>query len=719
MSGGMRKLLIFTLSLVLVLSCFTACDSETVEGEVPKTSQESGVMSSVENSSSESSAAQSGLDINVDEQQAIKDAFYQDNGEGSDPVWAGVQVYNGEVVNIWRKMNGSNDLQKAQDIYLYDSNDNGMVIVSGVPSSCIGSWFYTYEGYCLSVQGGMLMCFDADGTEKFNISAEGGISGIVQSGDGTIVLLMKEADNSYCLAILDLEKAEYTKVPNLDLGKERRLFISAGENGVVLLNKNGFFDVNLETGELSERMALTEYGFELDYTMKTFRMQEDGMVELLYQQESKVLFPTDIEKYRTVIRLQIDSIYAMYTELQQLVSNFNAANSTYYVYLVSYGRDRTVEEILEAVMEGEGGDLILSNGITWNYYVDLAIAQGAFEDLSPYMETSGIYEGDYFSSTFEKFKTNGGTYGICYGAGVSGFTYKKEVLGNRDIGNLEDLLDTLQAYTGMAVYNAPADTMLWDLLRASDSLAGTVDWDNLTCDFQGDLFAKLLEVCKLYGNDDYLNSDKNMEMNHFISTNQFYGYLNKEQRELAGDEYLGFFFDEGCYPGQDIYHTLHINSRSENKEGAWAFLAWLLSEEAQSQKNFTQNRITRFVPANVFAFEEVIRMEINETALAWVPGKDGKEKYLKYIPADADYEQRSKIRKMTDEAYRGLYNLKEQDAEEIREQLYIAKPMPARTVPIQNIIYQEAALYFNDERSLGDTCDAIQKKVQEYLDGLK
>ena len=63
--------------------------------------------------------------------------------------------------------------------------------------------------------------------------------------------------------------------------------------------------------------------------------------------------------------------------------------------------------------------------------------------------------------------------------------------------------------------------------------------------------------------------------------------------------------------------------------------------------------------------------------------------------------------------------MKETDVEEIRELLYAAHDEPARTAPILDIIYEEAAFYFNDERSLGDTCDAIQVRVQAYLDGLE
>ena len=714
------------LSLILTMSVFTACGEEeqpesfpgfTLDGGSNATGNSgSGVL---EHSDSMATGIGLGADTMADEQQAIKDAFYADNGQGSAPVWAGVQLYNGDVVNVWRKMNGSEDLQKAQDIYLYDSDDNGKMIARGVPSTCVGSWFYTNEGYLLNVMGSKLLMFDESGNEKFNISAEGGVGSIVQLSDNTIVLLVKASDNSHTLAILDIEKGEYEKVPNLDLGKDRRVFLSADDTGVVVLNQTGFWNVNLETGELTERIALSEYDFTPDYTLKTFQMQGGGAVKLLYQEATEMVMPVDIEKYRTVVTMQVDEVFIEYGAIKIMVDEFNATHPECYVKLVNYAEFdaglSNMEAVYDSLAQGAGADLIYTNGMNWNSYMDRAIQQGYLEDLRPYMEYSGIYEEDYFPTAFDSFKVNGGIYGVCYQTGTSGFTFQKDVLGGRDIRSLEDLVDALLAYTGEAVYSTSADSMLWNLIRASDSLAGTVDWESRICDFQGNLFAKLLEVCKFYGNEDYQNKDKYTIMDSIVSTSHFYGYLNEEQRDMAGEVYLGYFFDEGCYPRADIFQTIHMNSSSENKEGAWALIAWLISEEAQSQKNFTANKTLRFLPTNVFAFETVMELERKETSLALVSENGAQTKFHKYITLGgvADWME---VRKMEDEEYRSRFDLKELDAEEIREQLYIARFLPIRTEPIQDIILEEAESYFNDERGLGDTCDAIQARVQAYLD---
>lgn len=726
------------MSITIILTTLTGCGAENQQGSLSGFSTEN---SGSETASSDgagngnntassnafgstSSGADSnvasgtgiGADTTVDEQQAIKDAFYADNGQGSAPVWAGTQYYNGDVVNIWRKMNGSEDLQKAQDIYMYDSKDYGKVIARGVPSTAVGNWFYTYDGLSLNAMGSKLQCFLADGTEKFNISAEAGVGSIVQLEDNTIVLLIKEADNSHTLAILDVEKGEYKKVPDLDLGNDKRLFISAGENGVVLLNKDGFHDVNLETGELTLRRALNEYDYDLKYDLKSFRLEEGATVKLLYQGHTENILPKDIGKYRTVITMQFDNNSAS-SNLQILLDEFNAKNTRYYAVLINHADPDSPysneEEVFAGLASGGGADLIYARSM-YTSDVDKAVQLGYFEDLAPYMAKSGVYEEDYFPTTFEKFKVGDGIYGAFCLLNAIGLSVKKEVLGGRDIRNLEDFVDALLNYTEPSVFDVHAAHMLMDLLEYSDSLAGTVDWESGTCNFHSNLFAKLLEVCMLY---DHTDSDLLPTINKRVYT-KFYGYLNEDQRDLEGYVYLGQFFDDGLYPGAVNYNSIHINANSQQKEGAWAVLNWLLSEDAQDQDDFSRHGHPRFVCSNIYAFEKVVLTEMEETVISQRYNESTKDmiEYRKYIPADISYME---IRKMKAEDYLIRYNLKEQDVEEIREILYKARNAPTRKEPIQSIILEEVESYFSGERSLGDTCDAIQVRVQAYLDSLE
>jgi len=711
-----KNIRIFTIffSVILIMGMLTACGDDGVQ-------QENLLQSIAEIASGTADADIGDTEEAISSNAAINEAFHQYNGKGSEPVWAGTQFYNGEAVVVYRKLNGSEDMDKAQDIYLYDSKNNGKIIVSGAPNTYTGTWFYTYEGYCLTLIGNNLARIDVDGTEKFHIAVEGGVTGIVQLADSTIVLLLKDATGVYTLATLDPEKGAYEKVAGLDLGKDNRVFISAGEEGVVLLDKNGFRDVNLETGELTERIPLSEYDYTLQYTLKGFRMVGGGCVEMLYQGNSNLLLPKNIEKYRTVITVQTVSNDAWYPAM---LDRFNKTNYEYYAqwdYISSETSDIASYEVLWELLEnGEGPDVFLASALENEFD---AIDKGYLEDLAPYMEPGGIYVEDYFPTTFDRLKRGESIYGVNTSIHTAGIVLKKEVLGGAEVTDTETLVDALLSYTTPAVWmeNAKPVHILQDLLHASETLCGTVDWEKRTCNFHTDLFAKILEVSLQYADD---GSGTFPAVAYNTSTSHFYHYINKEQRDLAGEVYLGYLFDAGPRPGSSSRQEMVMNSHSKNKEGAWAVISYLISEEAQKQENLLYPEqpivsmagmplLERRCPVNVFAFDAVVLLEKEETSLVQYEFEGGRGTKYKAGRTEED-------KKLTDEEYRARYDLTDADAEEILDLMYRVRHTPYETNgEVLNMIYEEAESYFTGERSLGDTCDVIQQRVQAYLDELE
>ena len=286
------------LSASFLLAGFTACGSTPagsgVGNEVPGT-----VQSDKEETGNSSAGQAASVGASVTN-PAIDDAFIDD---GYEPVWAGTQFYNGEEIVILRKENGSEDESKGQNIYMKDSLGISRRIISGVPKEYKGTWFYTYEGYCLAVLDNRLVRIEADGTQKFDLVVENGVKDIVQLDDGTIVLLMRDTEGVYRLAVLDAQEATFAKVPGEGYAKDKRLYISADGNNVVLLNRDGFWNVNLQTGELTMRMPIGEYDYTVAYNIKAFRMLGGGGVHMLFQNSEEVLLPTDIEKYKTVVEV--------------------------------------------------------------------------------------------------------------------------------------------------------------------------------------------------------------------------------------------------------------------------------------------------------------------------------------------------------------------------------------------------------------------------------
>ena len=711
---GIDKICAILCTIMLFVTCLSGCGGQVEESapafcgqsEIASTSVQGGVSSGTEN-----------YNVGSGSQSIDVDAlFHANSGADSTPIWAGAQYYQGEAVSLWRKRNGSEDFQKALDIYMYDSKSNGKVVVEGASGDYTGTWFMTQEGYCLTIFGNTLARIEADGTETFKVNVEGGIHDICQLEDGTVVMILKANTNSFKLAKLDTANGEYTKLNEPDLGKDNRVYIAAGENGLLLLKSNGFWNVNLQNGELTEERRMSEYDFMLPYTIKDFRLAGGGCVEFLYEGNSEIVLPKDIDKYRQVITIQTRFEDAW---LQALLDDFNMTNFTYYAVMEPLVEDSTdftgfkaaLEQLSDRLANGEGPDLIELECIDSSY-----VENGYLENLTPYMEKTGVDSLDFFPVTFEYMKDGDSIYVANLQIQMSGMKIKDEVLGSRQIPEVETLMDALLNYPSAAILvdNWRSETVLHYLLAGSEDLWGAINWESKTCDFQTDFFAKALEVSMLFGDDGTTDLPAVAEI---YNSGTLYDHINEEQLKMSNETYIGFLFDDGSHPWMLTGEALAMNSNSSNKEGAWAVIQYLLSEKAQTQEALTYEnglRLSiRICPVNVLAYEAMVLLEQEETSIfSYV--HDGEEITM-YKAGREEFKNMGS----DEDAYRALYDLSELDADEIREMMYEARYMPEKPAEILDIIYEEAEKYFLGERSLGDTCDAIQERTQAYLDAME
>lgn len=120
-----------------------------------------------------------------------------------------------------------------------------------------------------------------------------------------------------------------------------------------------------------------------------------------------------------------------------------------------------------------------------------------------------------------------------------------------------------------------------------------------------------------------------------------------------------------------------IYSDSPNKEGAWAFLEYMLSEEEQSWYGADSAGF----PVRKSAFDVYLRKP--------------------YSP----------VYKMADE------NVSEETAEMIRQVMeHIHVEQSAVTGELNNIIYEEMQAYFAGDKTVEQCVEIIQNRAQLYLD---
>ncbi len=508
------------------------------------------------------------------------------------------------------------------------------------------------------------------------------------------------------------EEVKQVRLANPGEGEQS---LGAGSDTLLLYN-NSFIrgreiaELNMADGTENSLFSFEGTSYNPQYTYDSYEMErwdfrvlEDGSVELLYAERDGTKAICDrlqikkVDKIPIVIRggIAVDGWISGQAAL------FNARSDTYHVVIEScgpgdiadYARLTSVQ-----IATGEGPDILC--GELLEDYLTGMLEKGALEDLSPYVEESGIREEDYFPFTFNLWREEGRIYGICPRfSGGEGAEIAEEVLGGRK-PDIRTLVDALLSWQEEAVYmkNYGPQKLLEVFLGGTETLWGSVDWEQGTCDFSGELFRNILELAKRYGDDGRGGRFPSLAQDlgrNYSDIFYFHGPKEQEEREMVT---LGVLFDDGCHMAFFPFSALAVNANSAHKEGAWEFICFLLEEEAQNTYAAQGN-----MPALKSAFDLLMDGQKERVA----GGKKVVITVTMIGENGAAGEQWTEVYTAED--------ITEEKIEAYKKALEEARAYPIRTTPILDIIYEEAADYFNGSKSLEEVCGIMENRVQLYL----
>lgn len=654
---------------------------------------------------------------------------WEENAEGSplsdaDMYLCGMQFYQGEPVQIWEKIrrNAAGRYQYS-DVYLYRTDGSSELLWQTELS-----FFYKVyldeegNGYCWGdtykesgalseTECSTLVRYLADGEILFTREWEDGssVKDIYSLQDGRVYLILEDTRTRHLLE-LDPVDGQTEEIKQVSLQSRGGQSMGAGNDTLLLYNRGGFFSDNEITElNLSDGTENSIFSFEgtsyVEPAMDRwdFRVMEDGSVEILYAdwQGAATLWNRlqikEVDKIPIVVRgaISTDGWVASQAAL------FNAQNDTYHVIVEScrpdamddYARLTSVQ-----IATGAGPDIVCGD-LLEDYLVGM-LEKGALEDLSPYIAESGIREEDYFPFTFNLWKQDGRIYGVSPKfPGGEGVEIAEILLGGRREPDIHTLVDALLSRQEEAVFlpGYGSQRLLKVFLGGTETLWGAVDWEQGTCDFSGELFRDILETAKRYGDDGRRGNLPGLAQDLDRSISYIFYFHGPAEQEESGMVPVGALFDDGCHLALSSFSAMAINANSAHKEGAWEFICFLLGEDAQNAYVEGGNN-----PALKSAFDLMIEEQKERVADDYITIT-----IVEVGPNGAAGAQRTEI-----------YDEKDITEEKIaayKEMLDGARAYPVRTLPILDIIYEEAAYYFNDSKALDEVCEIIGNRVQLYL----
>ena len=533
--------------------------------------------------------------------------------------FVGMQYFQGEPVQLWLSY------KEKTNLYLRRTDGSQELLLEGLESGNGVRWYLGEDGslygwtcsWDTGDSGKKAPCIrklDKEGQEIFRKELEPGILlwDFFQLEDGDIMLLLQDGGfGNRLFTKLNPETGVLAEKPSVQLKPETlSIYIAAGNQGVLCLDTGmykGISEISMEDGSEFSSLSFSGSSYLMDCSQEgmepvDFRMTEDGKVEILWADPSsgrsirETLWLSRVNKIPIILQSTYNMPNGVW--LQERIADFNRENSKYHVIVEQpdlSSPDNYGEMVAVGMATGKEPDILYGPAVMWAYGL---VEKDGLEDLAPYMMESGIPEEDYFPYAFSCLRDGEKIYTFRTGAFYSpSISYiRTELLGGREVSGIEELLDALLTWEGDAQLGGAASRFVLGNFYDSEDYWGMIDLENGTCDFSGDLFAKMLKTAKKYGVSWEKALAKDYEPCMIAAGSidcTLTGYKTSAELEEAGFFNLTALLDGTWASTEGTNFVLAINAGSAQKEGAWEFLRYMMSEEVQMKLDDFNARVNR------------------------------------------------------------------------------------------------------------------------------
>lgn len=484
------------------------------------------------------------------------------------------------------------------------------------------------------------------------------------------------------------------------LGNDYDLYVDNGSalygctlEGAVAEKLLNWVASDIEEGELTELYAESK-----DDIFAILGEDEDGK----YYEFTKVDVANVADK--EVITL---STTAVDTDLKNAIIAFNKQNQNYKIEITDYSQSVTegdesaaVDKMNNEMVAGNVGDIIVMN---LNTPYESYVSKGILADLNEFIEKdSSFNKVDYLQNMIEASEINGKLYNIIPSFYVQTLVGKEKYLGKTNgwtIDELNDLFASGKLPEEMAFFPdiLTQQDMLQYMYMASQN--EFLDNANAKGDFNNDTFKKILEFCKKCPKtveknvefDEAFYSDycksymEDRTLLDSLTLTDFWSYHEEVQTFFNGENITMVGFPSDDKNGQIIYAAteLGISEKSENKDVAWEFIKFYLSEDFQKT-------INNAWPININALQDKAQKAMERG--------NSEDSIVEFNGENVN------IGSMTQE-----------EVDTVMDYLKSQNKILRSNTSVINIIQEEAKAYFNDEKTVEDTMELIQNRVQTYV----
>ncbi len=526
------------------------------------------------------------------------------------------------------------------------------------------------------------------------------------------------------------------------LGRIFANMVSGGDGNFYSVDGSGIKKVDLETGAEEEFFNWSEtdvnYSFYDEESLHIFSEDKIAFTctEWITDQETGVHQPqnfivtlTRAEKnpHAGKAYIEMGTIGIPSYDLQNYIIRYNnepegQARIRVHDYYVeentgSQDLDRQTDlsnRVYMDMVNGTGPD-ILVNFAGYSQFN----SEDVLVDLNKYVDgKNGLNREEYFDNVLTAFEDKEKLFQIPVCFDIRGLVANKEMIGERSGWTYNEF--------NQIVGDLPSDVKVFedteykDLLFSllSSAMRSFIDYSKKEVSFDGDEFKQLLQMVKTYGveyvpkygeygnifgtsdcvpflngeevNSDLMLHDKLALMVTYVYSLSQYSDLH---RSLSGKEiFIGMPSPDGTGACANASLTLAISAFSRNKDESWDFIRRLFDEE--SQYLYTSSLMS--IPLNRNAFDRINQDSISERERQLEENQEYAVKYGILLHGD-------------------IRPISEQNAKDYKNLVESVSTIESYDPAVLNIILEESAAYFADQKDLDEVCAIIQNRTQTIV----
>ncbi len=404
------------------------------------------------------------------------------------------------------------------------------------------------------------------------------------------------------------------------------------------------------------------------------------------------------------------------TSFERAVVEFNKQSEEYEVVLRRPGTGEDWDDyrnrIQAELSSGKGPALIAESVLD----IEDCAKQGYLMDLT---EEFAEYEAQLMPSIWQAGQVDGRLYGLPFSFNVNTLIANKEVVGDRTGWTLAEAMEiTRESGANTFLHDitpVTEATLFWNIGLSMGTNKNLVDWENMTCNLNGEEAAELLAFVKQYtGKDDPgKHQFARMYDGELIATVWYLTSPMEIQAVSAlmknKEVYIGFPTGDGGSGHLLACNTYMVNQSSDAKEGAIAFLKFILSEDIQNQRveDFVESDCTFLdgFPVRLDSMEKVYDAMYEKAEEEKMAEEEDWEAYLRFGSYNGIEYEKEPITK--------------EQIEVLRTVLETARPYNKLSGELVPIFESEFPAYISGSKSAQDVLDVVQNRAQLYINELK